>query len=161
MLVFYNSLVEKSNCWNTAAFYSCFFFSLLPPWFESGVALGNQFGSRWLLCELNRLGLLAKINPLKVFNFTFCQVLILLIRTGWCQLKSRDVEEIVKLVGPVSSLFHFNLLLCMDRMWHLLSTSWNGWVILVYHMFIPYVFYKHIKSPQLGLRQPEPSLKIC
>ena len=101
MLVFYNSLVEKSNCWNTAAFYSCFFFSLLPPWFESGVALGNQFGSRWLLCELNRLGLLAKINPHKVFNFTFCQVLILLIRTGWCQLKSRDVEEIAKLVGPV------------------------------------------------------------
>ena len=31
-LVFCNSLVEKTNCWNTAAFQSCFlFYLILPP----------------------------------------------------------------------------------------------------------------------------------
>ena len=32
MFVFYDSLVKKANCWITAVFYSCFSFSLLPPW---------------------------------------------------------------------------------------------------------------------------------
>ena len=30
-LVFYDSLVEKTNCRNTAVFQSCYSFSLLPP----------------------------------------------------------------------------------------------------------------------------------
>ena len=34
VLVFYNSLVEKSNCQNTTFFDSCFSFSLLPPYFD-------------------------------------------------------------------------------------------------------------------------------
>ena len=44
------------------------------------------------------------------------------------------------------------------RMSHLFSTSWNGWVISLDRMFL---FYKHIEIPQLGLRQPNPRLKIC
>ena len=33
-LVFYDSLVAKTNYRNTAAFQSCFSFSLIPPWRE-------------------------------------------------------------------------------------------------------------------------------
>ena len=32
MLGFYGSLVEKTNCWKTAVFQSCFSFFLLPSW---------------------------------------------------------------------------------------------------------------------------------
>ena len=34
-LVFYDSLVVKTNCRNTAIFQSCFSFSLLPPWLQT------------------------------------------------------------------------------------------------------------------------------
>ena len=45
----------------------------------------------------------------------------------------------------------------MSSMQHLLSTSWNGRVILLYCMFL---FYKQIKIPRLGLRQLKPRLNV-
>ena len=55
-------------------------------------------------------------------------------------------------------LFEFTRHSCMNSMWRLLSTSWNGWVILLNCMFL---FYKQIEIPRLGLRQLKCRFKIC
>ena len=57
MLVFYDSLVEKTNCRNAAVFQSCFSFSLLLPWFAVPTNTCNIKGkaSKFIKTFLNDL----------------------------------------------------------------------------------------------------------
>ena len=78
-LVFDNSLIENTICWNTALFQSCFSCSLLPPCFDIDEISPALFSSSWNDKSLNRtpwlnlakwtwLGRLVQVTFLKKFS---------------------------------------------------------------------------------------------